>query len=94
MQATKEISFEEFASNLERVLASLEKGGDPVIFEWHGRRYCIADARLVDPFANYDPERALAAIRKAAGAWKGLDTEAMKAEYRADRGHGPDDDLD
>ena len=57
----------------------------PVVLERSGRRF-----RLVredeDPFANYDPERARAALAAVAGMFEGIDTEALKAELREQRG--------
>ena len=56
----------------------------PIVLERNGRRF-----RLVrddeDPFANYDPERALRGFAEAAGLLSGLDIEAFKAELRAQR---------
>jgi hypothetical protein len=43
----------------------------------------------IDPFANYDPEKALASMRKVFGILKGVDIEALKEEIRIDRGHEP-----
>jgi len=45
-----------------------------------------------DPFADYDPEKALAAMRSIAGMLKGIDINALKAELRAERGHGVSQD--
>ncbi len=80
MQATKGISFEEFAQNLERIFASLEEGGEPVIVDWQGHRFRIIQEEGADIWAGYDPELARAAIREAAGALRGVDLEALKAE--------------
>lgn len=45
-------------------------------------------ADSADPFATYDPERAAAAWRAFADAnvFEGVDTEALKAELREQRG--------
>lgn len=49
-----------------------------------------------DIWAGYDPERALAGIRAAAGAWSDIDTEEMKEYiYRArEEGSRPPDRPD
>lgn len=37
----------------------------------------------LDPWADYDPERALAGMREAAGSWSDVDTEKLKEDiYR------------
>jgi hypothetical protein len=38
-----------------------------------------------DPFANYDPERARAAMERAAGSLKGLDVEKFLAQIKEER---------
>ena len=38
-----------------------------------------------DPFANYDPERARAALDRVFGILRGVDKEALKAELREQR---------
>lgn len=45
-----------------------------------------------DPFAGYDPEKALAAMRGMFGMLKGVDIESLKAELNIERGHLETDD--
>lgn len=45
-----------------------------------------------DPWANYNPERARAAIRQAAGGFDGLDCEALKRDIREQREQWRDED--
>lgn len=74
---------EELGPLLERM------AGKPVIIEYNGIRYRVEPE---DPFAFYDPEKALAAIDAGAGAFKGMDVEQFLAEIREARGHGPETD--
>jgi hypothetical protein len=57
----------------------------PVVVEANGVRYRLVretpDVNLTDePFANYDVERVRAGLKASAGAFKGIDTEALKRE--------------
>ena len=63
-----------------------EAGEFPLTLVKNGTRYKLTREPVgdEDPWASYDPERARAGIRKAAGAWSDLDTEQMKHElYKA-----------
>lgn len=53
----------------------------PVLLEQDGTRFVVeAD----EPFARYDPEAALAGIRKGAGSWADLNPDEVKEYiYRA-----------
>ncbi len=62
-----------------------EAGQHPVILENEGVRFrAVREADEIqttdDPWANYDPERAIAAIHASAGALKGVDVEAFLQE--------------
>jgi hypothetical protein len=46
----------------------------------------------IDPFANYDPEKAREGLRQLQELFKGVDLGALKREIRIDRGHEPDED--
>lgn len=59
-----------------------------VVLERDGRRFRLVPEEQIDPFANYDPERVRRAFERAAGMLSGIDTEALKAELRYQRGHG------
>ncbi len=55
----------------------------PVVIEVNGVRYRVVrdipEIHLADdPFANYDAERVRAALKASAGAFRGIDTEALK----------------
>ncbi len=83
-------------TDLDRLLEDV--GSSAIVLERRGVRYRLQRESLAiadenDIWANYDPERARAAIRKAAGAWSDLDTDAMKESiYRArDEGSRPPD---
>ena len=45
----------------------------------------------LDPWVDYDPEQARAAILKAAGALNGVDCEALKRDIREQREQWPRD---
>ncbi len=66
-----------------------EVAGQPVVIANKGIRYRIEPE---DPFAFSDPEKAKAAIRAGAGAFKGSDVEQFLADIREARGHGPETD--
>ena len=74
-------------SELDRLLDEADDG--PVILKRRGRRYRLVSEslKIADPdniWADYDPEKALAATRAAAGKWKDVDGEALKEFiYRA-----------
>ena len=56
----------------------------PIIAVAHGRRFRVV-REPEDIFANYDPERVRAALRASAGAFAGIDTEALKKELLEQR---------
>lgn len=59
----------------------------PIDLERHGERYRlnrIEEGAEGDLWSGYDPERAIANMRAAAGSWKGIDADDLKAyNYRA-----------
>jgi hypothetical protein len=77
----------EWAERLEHVDVSRAL----VVLEIGGRLYRLvpvddADVRTTqDPAAQYDPEKALAAVEAGFGAFKGMDVEAFLAEILAER---------
>ena len=78
-------------SELARLLD--EADGAPLVLVKDGVRYRLEreDAKD-DPWANDDPEQVEQVLAETAGAWKHIDAEALKADVRAQRGHGRDDD--
>lgn len=65
-------------SVLDRLLD--EAGGAPLRLVRGGERFRLdREAADDDVWAHYDPERARAGMRAAAGTWTDLDAEAMKA---------------
>lgn len=79
------------SSELGRALAQPTRR---VVLESGGVRYRVEPERATatdDLFANYDPERIRDALRRSAGALKGVDVEALKRELRAQRGHDDED---
>ena len=70
---------------LDRLLD--EANGAPLVLVKNGVRYRVAREDATDDlWANYDPERVRRALAETAGAWKGVDVEALKADIRAQRG--------
>ncbi len=72
-------------SELDRLLEAAV--GAPLILVRDGLRFRLTpeDAQE-DISANYDPERVRRVLRELAGARKGVDAEALKADRRAQRG--------
>jgi len=72
-------------SELDRFLE--EANGTPLVFVKNGVRYRVEREDVADDiWANYDPERVRRALRESAGAFASIDTEALKADIRAQRG--------
>jgi hypothetical protein len=67
----------------------------PVVFVVGGERYLVlresaASARPEsdDPWADYDPEKAIAGMLAAAGSWRDVDAEKLKADIQRWREEG------
>ena len=76
-------------SELDRLLD--EAGETPVELERGGIRYRlnrVAADTTEDIWAGYDPNKVRASMRAAAGSWRDIDTEALKAELYRARGEG------
>lgn len=63
----------------------IQKDATPVFVEANGMRFrVIRDTPEInltnEPFANYDPEKVRAALKASAGAFRGIDTQALKRE--------------
>jgi len=77
-------------SELTRMLREATGNREPVILEDEGVRYrVVRETEQInvadDPWANYDPEKARAAILASAGALKGVDTKRLKETLRTMR---------
>lgn len=62
-----------------------QKDAPPVFVEANGMRFrVIRDTPAInltnDPFANYDAEKVRAALKASAGAFRAIDTAALKRE--------------
>lgn len=68
-------------SELGRVLARTD---EPIVLDSKGMRYTVKRERD-DLLAGYSPQRARAALRRSAGAFKGMDLPALKHELREQR---------
>lgn len=80
-------------SEVARILE--EAGETPVTLRLGGARYRLERERSIgvkpgadDIWANYDPERARESTLAAAGAWKDIDAEALKAYIYRGREEG------
>lgn len=76
---------------LDTLLTAAEADGAQLVLVREGVRYRLEreeaeEDTKPDIFANYDPERVRQALRETAGAWKGIDAEALKADIKAQRG--------
>ena len=80
-------------SDLARALG--ESGNGPIVVSVGGKRYQVAaeeisqgDMTDEELWADFDPARFLEGIDAAAGGWRHLDTERMKADIRRWREEG------
>lgn len=80
----------------ERKVIHIQPGGEnerllklvsdePISVELGGERFRIEREKR-DPFEDYDPERALASLRKGVGLFTGFDVEEFKRDIREQRG--------
>ncbi len=71
-------------SELARLLT--EASDMPLILEKNGEVYQLS--RVEEEGKGYDPEKALAGMKAAAGSWKDIDTEAFKQYIYRSRKEG------
>lgn len=69
-------------SELGRALERAGARPSLVCLEVNGVRYRVSPE---DPFAHYDPEQVRVALRESAGAFKGVDVEALIRDLREQR---------
>jgi hypothetical protein len=81
--AERKVIHIEPGSQIEQLLRLVKD--EPVTFESSGKTFRIEREKR-DPFEDYDPGAALAALRQAAGALEGIDVEAFKREIWEQRG--------
>jgi hypothetical protein len=73
------------ASDLAKLLS--DAAASPILLEKNGELYRLERMKTEDKtLSPAEVTRSRDGIRKAAGSWKGIDTEAFKA-YIADRRH-------
>ena len=58
----------------------------PIVTASHGMRFRIVRDQTSDLFADYDPERVLAALADVRGILAGVDIEKLKQDLREERG--------
>jgi hypothetical protein len=76
-------------SDLGRQLAEAQAAGVPIVLEVNGHAYRFTPQRPLtpdDPWKTYDPDKVRAAIRRTAGALKGVDREQLLQDLRDQRG--------
>ena len=76
----KQMSFDEFASNVRAIFDNMARRGEPVLIEREGQIYRLEPEQLQQPealWASYDPEIVRHGLRKSAGALAGVDREAL-----------------
>lgn len=82
--AVRNLIYVDPASETARLLKLV--GEEPVTVESEGVRYRIErEMQERATIENYDPARALAALRKSAGALAGIEVEEFKREIREQR---------
>jgi hypothetical protein len=92
----RRIPFDDFAKSLDAVFDEVGEQQTPVLVERQGRLYRLEPAPVdslddpraeYDPWANYDPEKALQALEalRKARIFEGVDTELLKADIKAAR---------
>ena len=69
----------ELAQMLDRI------GDTPVLLEKNGKLYRLTEEPQENIWADYDPARAKAALRKSAGALQGVDRDELLADIRSGR---------
>ena len=77
----QQITFAEFSQHLPALFDAIAQNNEPVIVERAGRLFRV-EAESKDIWAGYDPERAKEALRRSAGALKGIDLEELKRDIR------------
>lgn len=75
-------------SEIAKVLRDAPASGEPLRIEVGTARFIVTRESLHvvgdedDIWADYDPERALAAIEAAAGSWSDVDADALRGDLR------------
>jgi hypothetical protein len=70
-------------SELARLLD--EVGETLVLLEKDGKLYRLSEETAADLWAGYDPQKTKAALRKSAGALRGVDREQLLADLHLGR---------
>jgi hypothetical protein len=85
------IEFADFAVNLDRVFEEIRHCDHAVLVERNGQTYRLELEKVgtEDIWRGYDPARVKRAVAASAGAFKGMDIEALIADLDAQREEGP-----
>jgi hypothetical protein len=70
-------------SELARFLDKV--GTTPVLLEKNGKLYRLTEETQTNPWAGYDPQKTKAALRNSAGAFHGIDREALLTDMHKGR---------
>ena len=83
----RRIDFDEFASNLGPIFESLYRDGEPILVAKEGRLFKVEpqDVNAGDVWRDYDPDRVREALRESAGAFRGVDREALLEDIHGQR---------
>lgn len=76
----KQMSFDEFASNVRSIFDNMARKGEPVLIEREGQIYRLEPEQVKQPealWAGYNPETVRRGLRRSAGALAGVDREAL-----------------
>lgn len=76
----KQVNFDEFAVNLDKIFDALAREKDPVLIEKGGRLYRLEAAQKQesgDIWVGYDPDAVRRGLMRSAGALAGVDGEAL-----------------
>jgi hypothetical protein len=86
-EATRRIHVDK-SSELARQLDEAQRAGEPVVLEVDGHAFRLVphDADNDDPWKDYDPDKVREALRRSAGALRGVDHDKLLADLREQRG--------
>lgn len=85
---SKQISFDEFASNMRKVFDNMARKGEPVLIEREGQIYRLEPEQMKQPktlWAGYNPETVRRGLKRSAGALAGVDREALLRDIQQAR---------
>ena len=92
----KNIYTTEANSQLATLVRSAAETGEPLYIHADGEVFKVSIDKPMglrhereDPWKDYDPEKVREALRRSRGLFAGIDTDQLKKDILADRGHDP-----